>query len=54
MELHSCERCRVRAYSERKPDSIIARIWRWHAGWCAWWKAYQRRLAEQQQRVAAQ
>ena len=42
----SCEKCWFRAYSERKPNSIIAKIWRWHTGWCPGWKAYQKELAE--------
>jgi hypothetical protein len=42
-----CETCRLKAYAERKPRSIIARIWRWHTGWCPGWKAYQKALAEQ-------
>jgi hypothetical protein len=41
-----CARCRFRNYAERKPNSLLARIWRWHAGWCPGWKAYQRELAE--------
>ena len=45
----SCERCRFRAYAERKPRSIIARIWKWHTGWCPGWKAYQKALSEEQQ-----
>ena len=49
MKLHSCENCRLRRYSERKPASLIARIWRWHTRWCPGWKAYQRELAEGQQ-----
>jgi hypothetical protein len=40
-----CEQCRLRAYAERKPDSLLARIWRWHTGWCPGWKAYQKELA---------
>jgi len=43
----NCEKCKLRAYSERKPNSLLARIWRWHTGWCPGWKAYQRELAEQ-------
>jgi len=43
-----CENCRLRRYSERKPESWIARLWRWHTGWCPGWKRYQKRLAEQQ------
>ena len=43
----SCDNCRLRRYSERKSDSWIARLWRWHTGWCLGWKRYQKRLAEQ-------
>ena len=42
-----CETCRLHRYAERKPDSLIARFWRWHTSWCPGWKAYQRRLAEE-------
>ncbi len=44
----ACEICRFRRHAERKPDSLIARLWRWHTTWCPGWKAYQKRLAEQQ------
>ena len=44
--MHNCANCRVRAYAERKPRSILGRIWRWHAGWCPAWKRYQRKLVE--------
>jgi hypothetical protein len=43
----ACENCPIRRYAERKPDSIIARIWRWHTGWCPGWRAYQASLAEE-------
>ena len=42
-----CENCKLRKYSEKKPNSLLARIWRWHTGWCPGWKAYQKELAEQ-------
>lgn len=42
-----CASCKWRNYAERTPNSLIARIWRWHTGWCPGWKAYQRELAEQ-------
>ena len=42
-----CESCGIRRRAEEKPDSLIARIWRWHTRWCPGWKAYQRRLAQQ-------
>jgi len=47
----SCERCALRRFSERKPQSIIARIWKWHTGWCPGWKAYQRHLSDQAKTV---
>lgn len=42
-----CENCGMRKRAEKNPHSIIAKIWRWHTGWCPGWKAYQRELAEQ-------
>lgn len=35
-----CEVCRFRKYAESHPESLLARIWRWHTGWCPGWKAY--------------
>lgn len=42
----NCENCPLRRRAEAKPDSIIARLWRWHTGWCPGWKAYQAWLQE--------
>ena len=42
-----CETCRLRSYAERKPNSLLAGLWRWHTRWCPGWKAHQRRLARQ-------
>jgi hypothetical protein len=28
----------------------MARLWRWHTGWCPGWKAYQAHLADQAKR----
>jgi len=33
--------------AEANPKSLMARLWRWHTGWCPGWKAYQAHLAEQ-------
>ncbi len=44
---HRCEVCRWRLYAERKPRSLIGRLWRWHTGWCPGWRAYQKSLAGQ-------
>jgi hypothetical protein len=43
----ACETCSIRKKAEAEPKSFLARIWRWHTGWCPGWKAYQAHLAEQ-------
>jgi hypothetical protein len=43
-----CETCRGRAWAERHPRSLLARLWRWHTTWCPGWKAYQRGLKERE------
>jgi hypothetical protein len=45
---HKCEHCAIRRRAEARPNSLLARLWRWHTGWCPGWKSYQRWLAEQQ------
>jgi hypothetical protein len=50
MKLYACDKCPIGAYAARKPDSIIARLWRWHTKWCPGWKAYQKSIAAEQQR----
>jgi hypothetical protein len=47
MASHSCETCKLRKKAEEKPDSLIARFWRWHTKWCPGWKAYQKSLAKE-------
>ena len=41
-----CATCWLRRHAERKPNSLRARLWRWHTTWCPGWKAYQKELAE--------
>jgi hypothetical protein len=36
----NCQTCGLRARAEKKPKSLLARLWRWHTGWCPGWKAY--------------
>ncbi|MBT3389066.1 MAG: hypothetical protein HN413_01500 [Chloroflexi bacterium] len=43
----SCATCSMRLKAEAKPKSFMARLWKWHTGWCPGWKAYQAALAEQ-------
>ncbi|MFP3854767.1 MAG: hypothetical protein ACLFWD_10805 [Anaerolineales bacterium] len=40
----SCANCPLRARAEKNPDSLVARLWKWHTGWCPGWKAYQEAL----------
>ena len=50
---HRCETCGLRKRAEKRPDSLLGRLWRWHTGWCPAWKSYQRWLAEQTGRESA-
>jgi hypothetical protein len=43
----ACETCQMRKKAEANPKTLMARLWRWHTGWCPSWKAYQAHLAEQ-------
>ena len=43
----ACETCPTRKKAETNPKSLMARLWRWHTGWCPGWKAYQAYLAQQ-------
>jgi len=44
-----CEVCKLHSYAEKKPGSLIGRLWQWHTGWCPGWKAYQKYLAKQKE-----
>jgi len=49
---YGCETCPIRQKAEAKPDSFMARLWRWHTRWCPGWKEYQAYLAEQTEAVS--
>ena len=40
MTENKCANCSMRARYEKKPDSLISKIWKWHLNWCPGWKAY--------------
>jgi hypothetical protein len=40
----ACANGLIRHRAEKEPQSILARIWRRHTGWCPGWKAYQKSL----------
>lgn len=47
VKTYACENCPTRKKAEANPKTLMARVWRWHLGWCPGWKAYQKHLAEQ-------
>ena len=40
-----CATCKWKEWSEKNPGKWLAKLWKWHTGWCPGWKAYQRELA---------
>jgi hypothetical protein len=42
----NCENCFLRRRALARPQSLLARLWRWHTGWCPGYKAYQAQLKE--------
>lgn len=41
-----CANCTFRGYYDKKPTSIIGKIWKWHTGWCPGWKSYIKSLPD--------
>jgi len=50
----SCAACSFRARYDKNPQSLLGRLWRWHAGWCPGWKSYMKSLPEQERRELAE
>lgn len=48
-----CEVCRLREWVESNPNSLIARLWRWHSTQRLCWKTYQTELTTQQIKAVA-
>ena len=44
---HKCDDCGFRRRAEARPESLLARLWKWHTTWCPGWKSYQKWRAEQ-------
>ncbi|CAO0823697.1 conserved hypothetical protein [Desulfarculales bacterium] len=45
----SCAEYKWCAQSQRKPNFLLASLWRWHTGWCPGGRHYQTQLAAQGQ-----
>ena len=41
-----CENCKMRAYYDNKPQSLIGRFWKFHIKFCPGWKMYLKSLPE--------
>lgn len=50
----NCEKCGFRAKYDNNPNSVLGRIWKWHAGWCPGWKKYMKSLPEDKRSELAQ
>lgn len=40
-----CDYCPIRKHAEEHPDTLKARMWRWHTSFCPMWNTYQERIA---------
>ncbi len=49
-----CATCIFRARYDKYPQSLLGRLWRWHAGWCPGWKSYMKSLPEPERRELAE
>jgi len=54
LEEPRCATCPMRLKAEQRPQSLLARFWRWHTTWCPGWKTYQEYLETSDSRVGEQ
>jgi len=52
MKEPNCPNCPMKKRYDRNPKSLLARIWKWHTGWCPGWKAYLRWLPDKEREEA--
>ncbi len=51
---HNCESCTFRKAYDKKPGSLLGRLWRWHINWCPGWKKYMKDLSDGERERLAQ
>ncbi len=51
---HNCDKCTFRKKHDKKPKSILGRLWRWHINWCPGWKKYYNSLDDGKKQEIAQ
>uniref|UniRef100_A0A7V6A4Y3 Uncharacterized protein n=1 Tax=Desulfobacca acetoxidans TaxID=60893 RepID=A0A7V6A4Y3_9BACT len=53
MAKSGCDTCRFRVRYDNNPQSLLGRLWRWHANWCPGWKAYMTSLPDDERKRLA-
>ena len=46
--MKSFEKCRFRGIYDKKPKSLLGRMWKWHIGWCPGWKSYLKSVSDEE------
>ena len=49
-----CARCPFRAHYDRKPRSLLGKLWRWHINWCPGWMIYMKSLPDDERETVKQ
>lgn len=42
----NCVDCKLRAYYDKSPKSLLGRFWRWHINFCPGWKGFMGSLSD--------
>lgn len=42
----NCVDCKLRAYYDKNPKSLLGRFWRWHINFCPGWKGFMASLSD--------
>ena len=43
-----CATCSFREKYDKKPRSLLGRLWRWHTNFCPGWKSYMKSLPDEE------
>jgi len=46
-----CATCSFRAKVDRRPSSILGRLWRWHTNFCPGWRSYMTSLPDDEKKT---
>jgi len=54
MASSGCSRCKLRGKFDKKPKSLLGRLWRWHINFCPGWKKYFKSLSDEEKAELAE